>query len=177
MKCMMYMPYYGYGEDNSNLENFYSDSNSYVEALRKYAMQDSPEMAYEHKKEDVKYTNSECNLYDSDNQPMTIDEIVGYYGKDEMIMMIAEFNLAAMNEDFESELNSWANDHERLDKETNIDQDERMLVEPKRDLKIVFKNLKGNDTYCTLSNAMILEKVDNEHYVLIVNKVIFTKNF
>ena len=177
MKCVLYIPYYGYGDDKFDANGFYGDSNSYIEALRKYSMQDSTEMQYEAKDNEVKYTKCNCTLYDENNEPMTIDKFVGYYNTNELIMIGMEFDLSTMEDDFESELNSWYNDHKRLDDEPNIDEDQRFLVEPKRDLKVVFKNLKDKDTYCTLSNVMMLEKVDNEHYFMIVNKVIFTKKF
>ena len=177
MKCDLYIPYYGYDDKKFDMNDFYSDSNSYIDALRKYATQDSDEMQYDSSMNETKYAKCKCTLYDEDNNPMTLDKLLGYYGKNELIMMILEIDLSSAEEEFEGELNTWVNDHYRLDSKFERCDNDRFLVEPKRDLKIVFKNLKGNDTYCTLANTMMFEKGDAEHYFIIVDKVIFTKSF
>lgn len=177
MKCDLYIPYNSYDDNKFDMNYFYSDSNSYIEALRKYAMHDSEEMQYELEKSETKYAKCKCTLYDENNTPMTIDKLLGYYGKNELIMMILEIDLSSAEEEFEGELNGWVNDHYRLDLKFDSSSEDRCLLEPKRDLKVVFKNLKGNDTYCVLSNTMLLEKGDAEHYFIIVDKVIFTKSF
>lgn len=178
MNCTLFLEYYNYNDDKFDVKDFYSNENSYVEMLQKYATSDSGFMDFNKKEDDVQYTKCECKLYDSDNNDMTIEKIVGYYNTTEMIMVIAELDLKTEEDEFDSELNGWVCEHERLEKKSSkLTPDERFMLEPKRDIKMIFKNLRNNDTYCTLQNTSILEKIDNEHYVLLVDKIIFTKKF
>lgn len=178
MKCNIFLPYYNYNDDKFDVKDYFSDSQSYIDALNKYATQDSNFMAFTKKEDEVQYAKCECTLFDEDNEEMTIDKFVGYFNRDNSIMLILELNLENEDEEFDVELNGWVNEHEKLDKfSSKIKEDERVLLEPKRDIKVVFNNLANKETYCTLVNSMLIDRIDKEHYVLIVDKVVFTKSF
>lgn len=178
MNSTLFLEYYNYNDDKFDVKDYFSDSNSYIEALQKYSTQESNFMNVSEKKNNtIQYAKCDCKLYDENNEDLTIDKLVGFYNTNEMIMLVVELKLDTEDEEFDSELNGWYNEHKELDKIKNIEEDKRFLLEPKRDIKMIFNNLKNKETYCTLSNTTILEKMDNEHYIIIVDKVIFTKSF
>lgn len=181
MNCFVFLEYFNYNDNKFNVNEFYNDSNSYIEALNKYASIDSAELMKTNEKMEnfeTQYAKCECILYDSENKPMTVDKFVGYYNSNEMAMFIIELKLDTEDEEFDSELNGWYQEHLNIDKKAPwLNGNDRFNIEPKRDVKVIFNNNANKETYCTLCNTSIIEKIDNEHYVIIVDKVIFTKNF
>jgi len=180
MKCTLFLPYYGFNDADSNLDDFYKDSDAYIQALNNYSMTETQMMETKSKQDDVQYAKCECTLYDSDNNEMTVDKLVSYYDSNKLIMLMVELDLDTEEEEFDSELNGWVNEHKRLDMADimkTLDEGERFAIEPKRDVKLTFNNLANKETYCTLVNTMLFEKIDSVHYVFIVDKIIFTKNF
>lgn len=177
MTCNLFLPYYNYNDDKFDVKDFYNDNNSYIEALKKFSMQETEMMNFNKSEDEIQYSKCECNLYDENNNPLTIDQIVGYYNTSQMIMLVVELNMDTEEEEFDMELNNWFEEHNKLDKIKNIDEDKRFLLEPKRDVKVIFKNLANKDTYCILTNTMILERLDTTHYAILVDSVVFTKEF
>lgn len=177
MEGTIFLQYYNYNDDNFELKDYFKDSQSYIDALQNFATSDTNFMQVNKKEDEVQYAKCQCKIYDENNAPLDIDTFVSYYNTTEMIMFVLELNLDSEDEEFDMELKEWVENHERLDKVPNLDEDKRFLLEPKRDLKFIFNNKENKETYALLSNTMIIEKLDIQHYVVVVDKVIFTRNF
>lgn len=176
MKSTIFLQYYSFEDDKFDVKDYFSKENSYVEALRKYAMSDGDLMSVTDTEKEIKYASCEAVIKDEDGNDMTIDKFVGYYNYNGLIMLLLELDPNNVEEEFDSEFNGWIEEHNRLDK-VRVPEEKRYLLEPKRDIKMIFNNLANKETYCTLVNASIIDKVDNNQYVIIVDNVVFTKTF
>ena len=177
MEGTIFLQYYNYNDDNFDVGEYFKDSQSYIDALNKFATSDSNFMQVNKNDDNIQYAQCHCKIYDEDNNLLDIDKFVSYYNSNEMVMLVLELELDSADEEFHVELKDWVESHERLDKIPNLDEDKRFLVEPKRDLKFIFNNKSNKETYALLSNSMLIDRIDLQHYVIIVDKVIFTQTF
>jgi hypothetical protein len=172
MKAEIYIPFNS-DRDTEDYSNFYQKPNSYLEALHQYSMCESDEMKIKHKENIVSYAKCNCVLYDGEGEEMDIDKLVSLYSKSKTDLVF-ELDFTSADEDFLTEFEQWVDEHNRLKKQP---EDIRLRAEKRIDFKLIVKNKQNMDTYCTFNNTLLLDVIDNEHFYVLVDKVIFTQNF
>lgn len=177
MNSTIFLGYNSYNDDNNfDVTNYYSSSDDYIKALEKYGSAGSEMAKIERHTSDLSFAKCQCLISDENDKDMSIDDFVSLYNKQGMSMLVLNLNLETEDEEFDMELNGWFMEHEQIAKLQLNDYD-KFLLEPSRSIKVIFNNKANKETYCTLENVRIVDRITQEKYVVLVDKVIFTKSF
>jgi hypothetical protein len=129
------------------------------------------------KEEKTIYSKCQGTLYNELEEKETIDSILEYFRNEDVFISIIKFNLDDMDEEFEADLKLWYKNHENINNIEDADEDWKFNKEPMRNLKFTFQNKSGNTSYGELLNCKIVDRLDMETYAILVEKIIFTKEF
>jgi len=199
MEVTLYLPYYDYNDDAFNAsEEYYGDgeyANAVADEFNKNkdvvynSMLDYKEgrggvfsgtdgQAYKfgqktsQSEDKVSYSSCKAVLYNEDGEGDTVDGIITKFAKQSSFIEMVEFDLDSVEEEFESEMNVWEREHNKINAYRSKAGDEWVASkEPKRNLKMCFKNNAGEDTYALLENCKIMDDFERDNWILYVERI------
>jgi len=125
----------------------------------------------------VAYSSCVGELSDADGNDETVDGIITKFAQQRQFIEIAEFDLDTSEEEFETELSLWVREHVNINKyKDELGEDWVLTKEPKRNLKVQFKNNANQDTYAILEDCRIMDIIDKNSFVLFVERITLVDN-
>lgn len=199
MEVTFYLPYYDYNDGAFDVDNSYYNEEEYAKAMSdEYnknkdivynSMMDFKNGArglfegtdgkvYKfgektHQSED-KVAYSPCNgkLYDIGGQEETVDGLIDKFAKQKQFLEIVSFDMDTSEEEFESELSLWVREHNKINKYgEKLGEDWVLAKEPKRNLKLQFKNNANEDVCAVFVDCRIMDVASDGAFVLFIEKM------
>jgi len=176
MKCSIFLGYEPYNDENLDLTNYYTSSDDYIKMLEKYGSAGSEMAKFDYKNNEMKYAKCECTILDGNNNDLSIDGFKYFFNKEQMSMFVLDFDFDTEEEEFDTEFNSWVEEHNQLShSREKLTDYELFSLEPKRDLKVSFIDNSGEEINCKLLNVRIVDKVSPTKFVVLTDKVDYVK--
>ena len=204
MEVTLYLPYYDYNDDAFNAsEEYYGDgeyANAVADEYNKNkdvvfnSMLDYKEgrggvfsgvdgQTYKfgqkssQKEDKVAYSSCKATLYNEDGDDETVDGLITMFAKQKSFIEMVEFDLDTVEEEFESEMNVWDREHTKINSYRRKAGDQWVASkEPKRNLKMHFKNKAGEDIYALLENCKIMDDSERDNWILYVDRISLIDN-
>ena len=199
MEVTLYLPYYDYNDDAFNASEEYYGEGEYANAIADdfnknkdvvfNSMLDYKEgrgsvfsgvdgQTYKlgqktsQKEDKVSYSSCKATLYDEDGEDDTVDGLITKFAQGVSFMEMAEFDLDTVEEEFEAEMNVWSREHNKINSYRAKAGDQWVASkEPKRNLKMAFKNNAGEMTYALLENCKIMDNSERDNWILYIEKI------
>lgn len=199
MEVTLYMPYYDYNDGAFDVNNDYYDSDEYIKAMSdEYNMnkdvvynsildakngsgtlfQGTDGQTYKFganmAQKDEKIAYSSCNgvLYDGNGNDESVDGLIDHFAKQESFVEMIEFDMDTSEEEFETEIALWKKEHNNINEYKDYKGEEWAWVnEPKRNVKMHFKNNANEDLYSMLENCKIMDILDDGTLILFIEKI------
>lgn len=176
MKCSIFLGYEPYNDEKLDLTNYYTSSDDYIKALEKYGSAGSEMAKFDYKNNEMKYAKCECTILDENDKDLSIDGFKYFFNKEQMSMFVLDFDFDTEEEEFDTEFNSWVEEHNQLSNSRGKVTDyELFSLEPKRDLKVSFIDNNGEEINCNLLNVRIVDKITPTQFVVLTDKVDYVK--
>ena len=199
MEVTLYLPYYDYNDDAFTASDEYYGEGEYANAMADdynrnkdivynaalgmsnghrgvFSGTDGQTYKFGQKtsqsEDKVSYSTCKAMLYNEDGDDETVDGIITKFAKQESFIEMADFDLDTVEEEFESEMNVWSREHTKIN--SYIGRAGEAWVaskEPKRDLKMSFKNEAGEMTYAVLHNCKIMDNSERDSWVLYIEEI------
>lgn len=204
MICTFFLPYYDYNDGAFDVNNDYYNEDDYVNAVsNEYnknkdiiynsmldakngsgsLVQGSDGQTYKfgqktsQNEEKVAYSKCEGVLFDIGGLEDTVDGFIDKFAKQKQFAEIVEFNLDTCEEEFETEISLWVREHNKINQYVDkLGEDWVLAKEPKRNLKIQFKNNANQDVYAVLEDCKIIDIVEDNSFVLFVKRITLIDN-
>jgi len=199
MEVTLYLPYYDYNDGAFDVSGDYYNENDYVNAISdEYnknkdvvfnsmldynngsgsLVQGTDGQTYKfgqktsQNEDKVAYSSCESILYNEDGEKDTVDGIITHFAKQEPFIEMVELNMDTPEEEFETEMSLWRNEHNKINSYKGMKGEEWAWVnEPKRNIKMQFKNNADETIYAMLENCKIMDIVENNMYILFIEKI------
>ena len=204
MKVTLFLPYYDYNDGNFDVSNDYYSEDEYSNAMSKN-FNESKDIVYNsvlaakngtgslvqgsdghtykfgqkmsHFENKVAFSKCEGILSDISGEEDTVDSIISKFASQKQFLEIIDFDLDTSEEEFETELSLWTREHNSINKyKDKLGEDWVLAKEPKRNLKIHFKNKANQDTYAIFEDCRIMDIMDKTSFVLFVEKISLVDN-
>lgn len=204
MEVTLYLPYYDYNDGNFDVSNDYYNEKEYSEAMSN-EFNRSKDVVYNsvlaakngsgrlvqgtdghtyrfgekasQSEDKVAYSSCVSELSDADGNDETVDGIITKFARQKQFIEIVEFDLDTSEEEFETELSLWVREHVNINKyKDELGEDWVLTKEPKRNLKVQFKNNANQDTYAILEDCRIMDIIDKNSFVLFVERITLVDN-
>ena len=193
MKSLVYIPYYGYAEDSSVSESAYKNEGDYEKALmEEYKRGDSILDLFDGgikdnmgstyvfgqdasvKEDKVVYASCDSNLSPFEgSDAKVIDDIISAFANGKPTVQEFVFDFDSCDENFLNEISLWEGEHKKINAlEKKFGEDWVWEKEPVRELKIKFKNKKGEDVMALLEGCKISDVLEKNDIVVFINKVV-----
>ena len=194
MKATLYMPYFGYNSD-FDAEGTYKTENDYVKAMentynqtkdvitsfmsggavKNYTGLDGQTYSFgqqESKKDKISYAPCEVTMFDEDGNADNVDNLITHFAKQEMFIDTVILDMTNINEDFQSELSIWVNEHESVNRNgAKFGGEWCWIHEPMRELGLSFKNKANETVYAKLINCKIGDMPQKNQILLFIEKM------
>lgn len=200
MNVTFYIPFYNYNDDAFSMDDGYYNDNEYTKALvSEYektkdtvykAMSDPTahntyidsrtyKFGKKIPKKEKKLSYSECKgkLLDMDGNEETVDNIISHFAQEEMFINHLILNFDTSEEEFETEIKMWNKAHNEINEYISKGEDWVLQHEPKRNIRICFKNNSNEDIYAELVNCKIIEQSKINEYIILIEKIILIDKF
>lgn len=194
MNVTFYIPYYDYNDDVFTMDNSYYNDNEYTEALLSeyestkdtvYRAMSDPtthnnyidSRTYKFGKKVPKKENkvrySECGgrLLDMEGNDESVDNLITHFAQQEMFINHIILNFDKSEEEFETEIKMWNKAHNEINEYKSYGEDWVLQHEPKRNIRIQFKNNANEDIYAELVNCKIIEQSKVNEYIVLIAKI------
>jgi len=204
MKVTLFLPYYDYNDGNFDVSNDYYSEDEYSNAMSKN-FNESKDIVYNsvlaakngtgslvqgsdghtykfgqktsQSEDKVAFSKCEGILSDISGEEDTVDSIISKFASQKQFLEIIDFDLDTSEEEFETELSLWTREHNSINKyKDQLGEDWVLAKEPKRNLKIHFKNKANQDTYAIFEDCRIMDIMDKTSFVLFVEKISLVDN-
>lgn len=204
MKVTLFLPYYDYNDGNFDVSNDYYSEDEYSNAISKN-FNESKDIVYNsvlaakngtgslvqgsdghtykfgqktsQSEDKVAFSKCEGILSDISGEEDTVDSIISKFASQKQFLEIIDFDLDTSEEEFETELSLWTREHNSINKyKDQLGEDWVLAKEPKRNLKIHFKNKANQDTYAIFEDCRIMDIMDKTSFVLFVEKISLVDN-
>lgn len=204
MKVTLYLPYYDYNDGNFDVSNDYYSEDEYSNAMSKN-FNESKDIVYNsvlaakngtgslvqgsdghtykfgqktsQSEDKVAFSKCEGILSDISGEEDTVDSIISKFASQKQFLEIIDFDLDTSEEEFETELSLWTREHNSINKyKDQLGEDWVLAKEPKRNLKVHFKNKANQDTYAIFEDCRIMDIMDKTSFVLFVEKISLVEN-
>lgn len=204
MEVTLYLPYYDYNDGNFDVSNDYYSEDEYSNAMSKN-FNESKDIVYNsvlaakngtgslvqgsdghtykfgqktsQSEDKVAFSKCEGILSDISGEEDTVDSIISKFASQKQFLEIIDFDLDTSEEEFETELSLWTREHNSINKyKDQLGEDWVLAKEPKRNLKIHFKNKANQDTYAIFEDCRIMDIMDKTSFVLFVEKISLVDN-
>ena len=199
MEVTLYLPYYDYNDGNFDVSNDYYNENEYSDAMSK-DFNKSKDIVYNsvlaakegtgsliqgtdghtykfgqktsQSEDKVAFSSCIGELLDIDGNSDTVDGFITKFAAQKQFLELVEFNLDTSEEEFETELSLWSREHASINKyKDKLGEDWVLAKEPKRNLKVQFKNNANQDTYAILEDCRIMDIIDGNTFVLFIERI------
>jgi hypothetical protein len=125
----------------------------------------------------VAFSSCKGILWDIGGEKDTVDGFITKFAQQKQFLEIVEFDLDTSEEEFETELSLWSREHTSINKyKDDLGEDWVLAKEPKRNLKVQFKNNAKQDTYAILEDCRIMDIIDKNMFVLFVERITLVDN-
>lgn len=199
MEVTFYLPYYDYNDGAFDVSNDYYGENEYSKMVAEEyeknkdivynsmldsingsgaLLQSSDGQLYKFgqktSQNEDKVAYSSCNgmLFNAEGDEETVDGFIEKFAQQKQFLEIAEFDLDTSEEEFETELTLWVKEHNSINQYVDkLGEDWVLAREPKRNLKLHFKNNADEDIYAVLVDCRIMDVVEGGSLVLFVEKI------
>lgn len=204
MKVTLFLPYYDYNDGNFDVSNDYYSEDEYSNAISKN-FNESKDIVYNsvlaakngtgslvqgsdghtykfgqktsQSEDKVAFSKCEGILSDISGEEDTVDSIISKFASQKQFLEIIDFDLDTSEEEFETELSLWTREHNSINKyKDQLGEDWVLAKEPKRNLKVHFKNKANQDTYAIFEDCRIMDIMDKTSFVLFVEKISLVDN-
>ena len=204
MEVTFYLPYYDYNDGAFDVDNAYYNEEEYAKAMSEeynknkdivynsmmdfkngsrglFEGTDGKVYKFGEKasQNEEKVAYSSCNgmLYDVNGSDETVDGFIEKFARQKQLLEIVEFDLDSSEEEFETELTLWKREHNKINQYIDkLGEDWVLAREPKRNLKVHFKNNANEDIYAVLVDCRIMETVNDGSFVVFVEKITLVDN-
>ena len=127
--------------------------------------------------EKVAYSKCEGVLWDIGGSKDTVDGFIDKFAKQEQFLEIVEFNLDTVEEEFETEVSLWVKEHNNINQYADkLGEDWVLAKEPKRNIKVQFKNNASQDVYAVLEDCKIMDIIEDNSFILYVERITLIDN-
>jgi hypothetical protein len=204
MEVTLYLPYYDYNDGNFDVSNDYYSEDEYSNAMSKN-FNESKDIVYNsvlaakngtgslvqgsdghtykfgqktsQSEDKVAFSKCEGILSDISGEEDTVDSIISKFASQKQFLEIVDFDLDTSEEEFETELSLWTREHNSINEyKDQLGDDWVLAKEPKRNLKVHFKNKANQDTYAIFEDCRIMDIMDKTSFVLFVEKISLVDN-
>ena len=199
MEVTLYLPYYDYNDGAFDVNNDYYNEEEYINAVSS-EYNKNKDVIYNsvldakngvgslvkgmdgqtykfgqktsQNEEKVAYSKCEGTLYDDEGTKETVDGFIEKFARQKQFLEIVEFDLDTVEEEFESEVSLWVREHNSINKYADeLGEDWVLAKEPKRNIKLQFKNNAKQDVYAVLENCKIMDILEDNSFVLFVERI------
>lgn len=128
-----------------------------------------------YKQQTFYYQPVECKVFDMDNRPENIDNLLSYYNSGEQfIVIMALLNLSSADPsgELESDVKSWVKESLKINKTNKMTEEEKIASLTKKSLKIRFKDSKSS---AILRDCKMIEVYSRNKFALLVEKIELVK--
>lgn len=200
MEVTLYLPYYDYNDGAFDVsDDYYKNEGDYAKMIEQEynknkdivynsmldakngstsLVQGSDGQMYKfgqktsQNEEKVAYSKCEGVLSSIDGSDETIDGFIEKFASQKQFLEIVNFDLDTIEEEFETEITLWVREHNSINKYGEKLGDDWVLAkEPKRNLKVHFKNKSNEDIYAVLEDCKIMDIIDNSSFILFVERI------
>ena len=199
MKVTLYLPYYDYNDGEFDADESYYGEGEYTNAVYDDYMRNKDiveNTMYQYKngsrdvftgsdgktykfgansqqKEDkVAYSSCEASLYNEDGEDESIDGIIQKFATQGDFVEMLELDMDTSEEDFETEYSIWSKEHKKIDSYRGKAGDAWVASkQPKRNVKMHFKNKANEDIYAILENCKIMDDLGGGTLIVYVEKI------
>lgn len=199
MEVTLYLPYYDYNDGAFDVDNNYYDEEEYIKAVsNEYnknkdvvfnSIMDAKngsgsllmgtdgqtyKFGAQSQQSEDKVAYSSCNgtLYDEKGNDETVDGIIAHFAKQKPFLEMIEFDMDSSEEEFETEVSLWMKEHNGINQYKDFKGEEWTWVnEPKRNLKMHFKNNADEDIYAILENCKIMDILEDGTLIVFIEKI------
>lgn len=204
MEVTLYLPYYDYNDGAFDVNNDYYNEEDYINAVsNEYnknkdivfnsildakngsgsLVQGSDGQTYKFgqqtakSEEKVAFSKCEGVLWDIGGSKDTVDSFIDKFAKQEQFLEIVEFNLDTVEEEFETEVSLWVKEHNNINQYVDkLGEDWVLAKEPKRNIKVQFKNNANQDVYAVLEDCKIMDIIEDNSFILYVERITLIDN-
>lgn len=199
MEAVIYMPYYDYNDDAFDTDDEYYSDADYIDAV-KQSYEATKDIVFEsmlsHNRGDtnaligadgqaykfgqktsqdedkVAYSPCSCTLYNDEGNADDVDGIIDRFAKQKSFVETVLLDADSMEEEFNTELLVWLKEHDGINQYKALRGEEwAWRNEPKRSLKLRFKNKADEELFAVLHDCKIMDKINDGMYVLFVNNI------
>ena len=199
MEVTLYLPYYDYNDGAFDVDNNYYDEEEYIKAVSNEYNKNKDVVfnsimdakngsgsllmgtdgqtykngAQSQQSEDkVAYSSCNGTLYDEKGNDETVDGIITHFAKQKPFLEMIEFDMDSSEEEFETEVSLWMKEHNGINQYKDFKGEEWTWVnEPKRNLKMHFKNNANEDIYAILENCKIMDILEDGTLIVFIEKI------
>ena len=200
MDITFYLPYYDYNDGSFDMNNDYYNSEEYARKVKdeytrskdvvfnsmmdfKNGSQglvlggDGQTYKFGEKtslgQEKVAYSSCNGTLYDANGKEETVDGLITHFARQEQFVVMLSLDMDSSEEEFETELSLWNKEHTNINSYKDKGGEEWVWTnEPKRNLKIKFKNKKDETLCAMLENCKIMDRVEYGMFIVFVERII-----
>ena len=123
---------------------------------------------------DEKVAYSSCNgiLMDGDGSDETIDGFIEKFAQQKQFVEVFKIDGDTSEEEFETEMQLWMREHKSINQYIDkLGEEWVWLKEPKRNVKVHFKNKANEEIHAILENCKIMDIIDEGEFVMFVEKI------
>lgn len=195
MKCTFFLPYFNYNDSEFDVDNnYYSSNEEYFEVMQNEIKKTSKVVDsamnslrngrsivsnnynknsnYNQSKNEIAYSKCEGELFCENGEEETIDGIFDSVFKSDVALYIIKFDIDNAEEEFESALKQWVDEHNNILKYADGMGDDWVFEhEPKMRMIIEVTNHAGENKRIQMNNCKILEKSNISTYVIIADNL------
>lgn len=199
MEVTLYLPYYDYNDGAFDANNDYYNEEDYINAVsNEYnknkdivfnsmldakngsgsLVQGSDGQTYKfgqktsQNEDKVSYSKCEATLYDEDGSDETVDGLIKKFAEQNDFIEMLELDYDTSEEDFETECSIWKNEHDSINGYRDVAGDAWVAAkEPRRDVRMHFKNNADEDVYAVLENCKIMDDSEPGTFIVYVEKI------
>lgn len=194
MKVKLLLPYNQYDDDDFNSSYNMSNDEFFSRLEKEESM--SQNIAYDYVNMDrsryrnaasfnqgvqqrdarLRFSSSQALLKHDGGAELTIDELVGECVNQDVGALIIEIDLDSIEEEFESELKMWLDEHDSINSyESKLGEDWVFEHEPSKNIKVEYLNKANEVQYCDMINCRIVERMNASTFAVVYDKIIFSK--
>ena len=199
MKVTLYLPYYDYNDSEFDADESYYGEGEYTNAVYDDFMKSKSVVEshmYDFKngsqggflgtdgktykfgqktsqnEDKVSYSKCEATLYDEDGSDETVDGLIKKFAEQNDFIEMLELDYDTSEEDFETECSIWKNEHDSINGYRDVAGDAWVAAkEPRRDVRMHFKNNADEDVYAVLENCKIMDDSEPGTFIVYVEKI------
>jgi hypothetical protein len=204
MEVTLYLPYYDYNDGAFDVNNDYYDEDEYINAVSSEynknkdiiynsvmdakngvgsLLQGGDGQTYKFgqktSQSEDKVAYSKCNgtLYDIGGSKDTVDGFIKKFAAQKQFLEIVEFDLDTVEEEFETEISLWVKEHNNINSYADkLGEDWVLAKEPKRNIKLHFKNNANEDIFAVLEDCKIMDIIEDNSFILFVERITLIDN-